>query len=159
MFILQISKYIAPSDMPVLWITLTVAAAGAFLRLRYKYRRYKANPLRIRKKIRFSGGLKMSATVRNVSSSIVEIDTPVVEFRQPRMRRRRFKIVTPGSRDIFPLGMAPQTSYDFFVEFTPLYEREPVLRKYGRIIILIRNREGKVISSKKAKLPLGMINK
>ncbi len=147
-------KYISPSGMRMLWMVILVLIVVLVLYLRYKYLRYKANPLRIRKKVWYSGGLKMSVNVRNVSRKLIEIDTPVIEFRQPRMSKRKFKIVAPGDKDIFPLGLSPQTSYDFIVKFTPLYEHEPLLRKYKQVIIRIKDKNGKPITSKKVKISL-----
>ncbi len=144
----------SPAGERMLWMVILVAVAGTILYLRYKYHRYKANPLRIKKKVWYSGGLKMSVKIRNINKTIVEIDTPEIEFRQPHMTKRRFKVVTPGDKNIFPLGLSPQTSYEFLTEFTPLYEREPVLRKYRRVIILVKNRKGKTITRKKVKISL-----
>lgn len=155
--ILQIDKYIAPSGMMALALVVVLSLVITFFYLRYKYRRLKATPLRIRKKTWYSGGLKMSVTVKNVSKSLVEIDTPVLEFRQPRMHKRKFKIITRGTHHVFPLGLSPQTNYDFLVEFTPLYEREPSLRKYQTVYILINGKNGKngkTIIKRKVKIKL-----
>ena len=132
---------------------LVLAVLGGFL-LWYKYRRWKNNPLRIKKKVWYSGGLKMSVCIRNIRSIMVDIDTPVIEFRQPRMKKRKFKIVAPGDEHIFPLGLSPQTGYDFLVEFTKLYEREPILRKYKHVAILIRNKNGKIITKKQVSISM-----
>ena len=142
----------SPSGERMLWMVILVSAALSVLFLLHSYRRYKANPLRIKKRVWYSGGLKMSVNIRNIAGKIVEIDTPVIEFRQPRMTKRRFKIVAPGDKDIFPLGLAPQTGYDFVVEFTILYERDPILRKYEQVIILIKDGKGKKITRKKVKI-------
>jgi len=134
-------------------VILVLTALGVFL-LRRAYIRWKNNPLRITKKVWYFGGLKMSVSIRNVRNTMAEIDTPVIEFRQPRMKRRKFKIVAPGDEHIFPLGLSPQTGYDFLVEFTKLYEREPILRKYSQIAIMIKDKHGKMITRKKVKIPL-----
>jgi len=122
--------------------------------LRREYYRWKNNPLRIKKKVWYSGGLKMSVSIRNIRSMMVEIDTPVIEFRQPRMKKRKFKIVAPGDEHIFPLGLSPQTGYDFLVEFTKLYEREQILRKYRHVAIHVKDKHGKTITRKKVKISL-----
>jgi len=70
------------------------------------------------------------------------------------MKKRKFKIVAPGDENIFPLGLAPQTGYDFHVEFTKLYEREPILRKYRHVIIYVKDKYGKVITKKKVKISM-----
>ena len=134
-------------------IVLVLVVSGGFL-LWYKYRRWKNNPLRIKKKVWYSGGLKMSVCIRNIRSIMVDIDTPVIEFRQPRMKKRKFKIVAPGDEHIFPLGLSPQTGYDFLVEFTKLYEREPILRKYRQVVIHVKDKNGKTITKKKVKISL-----
>ena len=95
----------------------------------------------------------MSATIRNDSRAIIDIDAPVIEFRRARMKKRRFKIVNPGDENIFPLGLSPQTSYDFHVEFTKLYERHSILRQYRKVIIRVTDRNGKIITTKRIRLP------
>lgn len=150
--LILLHKYIAPAGMRMLWmLAIMLLALSVFLLVR-QYRRYRANPLRIRKRMWYSGGLKMSVQVRNISCSVVEIDAPVVEFHQPHMGKRRFKIVSPGDMSLFPLGLPPQTSYDFIVEFTRLYDREEILRRYKRVVILVKNRKGKPITRKKVKI-------
>ena len=153
MEILQ-NPYIAPAGKSVLWLLILVLSASGLFMLRYNYRRWKNNPLRIKKKVWYSGGLKMSVSIRNIRDAMVDIDTPVIEFRQPRMKKRKFKIMAPGDSNIFPLGLSPQTGYDFLVEFTKLYEREPILRKYRQVIIRVKDRNGKTITKKKAKISL-----
>ena len=149
-----LNKYMSPAGERMLWaVMLALLASSVFLLWRV-YRRYRTNPLRIRKKLWYCGGLKMSVSIRNIRNTIVEIDVPVIEFRQPRMTRRKFKIVAPGDKNIFPLGLSPQTGYDFTVEFTKLYEREPVLRKYRRVTIRVKDRQGKTITGKKARISL-----
>jgi len=95
----------------------------------------------------------MSVNFRNISDKMVDLDTPVIEFRQPRMKKRKFKIVTPGHEHIFPLGLSPKTGYDFLVEFTKLYEREPILRKYRRLKIHVNDPQGKNITQKTVRIP------
>ena len=149
-----LNKYMTPSGERMLGLVILVLIAGGVFMLWYLYQRYKHNPLRIRKKIWYSGGLKMSVNIRNVKDMIVDIDTPVIEFRQPRMSKRKFKIVSPGDENIFPLGLSPQTSYDFLVEFTKLYERDPLLRKYKQVIIYVNDKTGKTITKKSVEVTL-----
>jgi len=132
---------------------LVLAALCAFL-LRRAYRYWKYNPIRIRKKVWYSGGLKMSVNIRNIRNTMVEIGTPLIEFRQPRKKKRKFKIVAPGDERLFPLGLSPQTGYDFLVEFTKLYEREPILRKYRQVIIDVKDKNGKTITKKRVRISL-----
>ena len=138
----------------MLWLAILVLMALCVFLLRRAYRHWKNNPLRIKKKVWYSGGLKMSVSIRNIRNTMAEIDAPVIEFRQPRMKRRKFKIVAPGDEHLFPLGLSPQTGYDFLVEFTRLYEREPILRKYRKVAIMIRDRHGKMIMKKKVKISM-----
>lgn len=152
MLLIDLDSYISPAGMRKLWMTLILLAAILVVYLRYIYTRHKANPFRIKQKMWYSGGLKMSVRIKNISKTIIEINTPEIEFRHPRMKKRRFKIVAPGSRDIFPLGLSPQTSYDFMVEFTRLYEREEILRRYGHVYIWIKDKTGKKITYKKVKI-------
>jgi len=148
------NDYISPSGERMLWMLLLVSVVvGVFLLWR-TYQRWKNNPLRIKKKVWYSGGLKMTVSIRNIRNMIVDIDTPVIEFRQPRMKKRKFKIVAPGNEHVFPLGLSPQTGYDFFVEFTKLYEREPILRKYRQVVIHVNDKNGKTITKKKVKISL-----
>ncbi len=149
-----LNKYISPSGMRMLWLVALTVVVLSFFWLWRVYRRHKNNPLRIKKWIWYSGGLKMSVNVRNIRGKVVEINTPEIEFLQPHMGKRRFKIVTPGDKNIFPLGLSPQTSYDFVVEFTRLYEREPILRKYRQAVIWVKDRDGKTITKKKVKISL-----
>ncbi len=149
-----LNKYMSPSGERMLGLVGIILVALLVFLLWQAYRRYKINPLRIKKKIWYSGGLKMAVNIRNIRNVIVEIDTPVIEFRQPRMSKRKFKIVAPGDKDVFPLGLSPQTSYDFMVEFTKLYERESILRKYRQVIIRIKDRSGKTIAKKKVKITM-----
>ena len=149
-----LNKYMSPGGERMLWMVILFAFIGAFLYLRHQYLRWMRVPLRIKKKIWYSGGLKMAVNVRNTGKTIAEISAPEIEFRQPHMSRRRFKIVAPGDVGIFPLGLTPQTGYDFLVEFTKLYEREPVLRKYTRVMILIKDRKGTPVIRKKVKISL-----
>ncbi len=144
----------SPSGERMLWMVLLVLVASLAIIIWRAWHRYKTNPLRIRKKVWYHGGLKMSVKIRNIRNAIVEIDIPVIEFRQPRMSKRKFKIVAPGDKNIFPLGLSPQTSYDFIVEFTKLYEREPILRKYHRVVIYVKDRRGKNITKKTVKISL-----
>jgi hypothetical protein len=148
------NPYISPSGKRMLWLVMLVLTALGVFFLRYTYRRWRNNPLRIKKKVWYSGGLKMSVSIRNVSSAMMDIDAPMIEFRKPRMKKRKFKIVAPGDENIFPLGLSPQTGYAFLVEFTKLYEREPVLRKYLQLAIIVNDRFGKTISKKKVKISL-----
>ena len=149
-----LNKYMTPSGERMLGLVILVLIAGGVFMLWYLYQRYKHNPLRIRKKMWYSGGLKMSVNIRNVKDMIVDIDTPVIEFRQPRMSKRKFKIVSPGDENIFPLGLSPQTSYDFLVEFTKLYERDPLLRKYKQVIIYVNDKNGRTITKKSVEVSL-----
>ncbi len=144
----------SPAGERMLWMMILVTVIVVVFLLWHAYRRHKANPLRIRKKVWYSGGLKMAVKVRNISGGIVEIDTPEIEFRQPHKTKRRFKIVAPGDKDVFPLGLSPQTGYEFLVEFTRLYEREDFLRTYRQVVIRIKGRNGKIITRKKVKLSL-----
>ena len=95
----------------------------------------------------------MSVNILNISQKVIEINPPEIEFRQPHMGKRKFRIIAPGDKDIFPLGLSPQTGYDFIVQFTPLYERDPLLRKYQKVVIRINNKNGKTITTKKVKIP------
>ena len=95
----------------------------------------------------------MSVNVINISQKVVEINPPVIEFRQPHMSKRKFRIVAPGDKDIFPLGLSPHTGYDFIVKFTPLYDCDPLLRKYRQVIIRINDKVEKLITAKKATIP------
>ena len=142
----------SPSSERMLWLVMLILTALCVFLLRRVYFRWKNNPLRIKKKVWYSGGLKMSVSIRNIRNTIAEIDAPVIEFLQPRMKRRKFKIVAPGDEHIFPLGLSPQTGYDFLVEFTKLYEREQILRKYRKIAIVINDKHGKMITKKKIKI-------
>ena len=144
----------SPSGERMLWMLLLVSVAVSVFLLWLAYRRWKNNPLRIKKKVWYSGGLKMSVSIRNIRSMMVDIDTPVIEFRQPRMKKRKFKIVAPGDEHIFPLGLSPQTGYDFLVEFTKLYERELILRKYRKVVIHVNDKNGKKITKKRVKISL-----
>ena len=137
----------------VLLVLMVLLVAGVFLLFRAFYR-WANNPLCIKKKVWFSGGLKMTVSIRNVHSAMVDIDAPVIEFRQRRMKKRKFKIVAPGDENIFPLGLSPQTGYDFLVEFTKLYEREPILRKYRQVAIIVNDRYGKTIAKKIIRISL-----
>jgi hypothetical protein len=148
------NKYISPSGERMMWLALIFLMALCVLLLQRAYYRRKNNPLRIKKKVWYSGGLKMSVSIRNIRHTMAEIDAPVIEFRQPRMKKRKFKIVAPGDEHIFPLGLSPQTGYDFHVEFTKLYEREPILRKYRKVIIIIKDKHGKIITRKKVRISL-----
>ena len=147
-------SYISPAGKRMLWLVMLVLTALSVFLLRYTYRRWKNNPLRVRKKIWYSGGLKMSVNIRNIRDTMVDIDAPVIEFRQPRMKKRKFRILTPGMEHIFPLGLSPQTGYDFLVEFTRLYERDPILRKYRQVLIHVKDRNGKTITKKKVRISL-----
>jgi hypothetical protein len=141
----------SPSGERMLWmVALILTALCVFLLLR-AYHRWKNNPLRIKKKVWYSGGLKMSVNIRNIRNAMADIDAPVIEFRQPRMKKRKFKIVAPGDENIFPLGLSPQTGYDFMIEFTKLYEREPILRRYRQVVIHVKDKYGKTITRKKVK--------
>ena len=144
----------SPAGERMLYLVLLILVAlGGFL-LRRSYRRWKNNPLRVKKKVWYSGGLKMSVSIRNICDRMVDIDAPVIEFRQPRMKKRKFKIVALGDEHIFPLGLSPQTGYDFLVEFTKLYEREHILRKYRQVIIHVKDKNGKTITKKKVRISL-----
>ncbi len=103
-------KYISPSGERMLWMVVLVLTALCVFLLWRAYHRWKNNPLRIKKKVWYSGGLKMSVNIRNIRNVMVDIDTPVIEFRQPRMKKWKFKIVAPGDENIFPLGLSPQTN-------------------------------------------------
>jgi len=146
------SDYISPSGERVLWLAALILVTLSVFLLRRAFYQWKNNPLRIKKKIWYSGGLKMSVSIRNIRNLMVEIDAPVIEFRQPRMKKRKFKIIPPGDEHIFPLGLSPQTGYDFLVEFTKLYEREPILRKYRQVFIHVKDRHGKMIVKRKVKI-------
>ena len=146
------NKYMSPAGERVLWLMILLLTVVCIFVLRRAYYRWKNNPLRIKKKIWYSGGWKMSVNIRNIRDTMVDIDTPVIMFRQPRMKKRKFKIVAPGDENLFPLGLAPQTGYEFLVEFTKLYEREPILRKYRQVVICVNNRHGKTIARKKVKI-------
>jgi len=138
-----------------MWLMLALLAVFGVLVLRHKFRKWRNTPLRIRKKVWYSGGLKMSVNIRNIRKNmIVDIDAPIIEFRQPRMKKRKFKIVAPGDENNFPLGLSPQTGYQFIVEFTKLYEREQILRKYRQVIIHVNDNYGKNIAKKKVRISL-----
>jgi hypothetical protein len=128
-----------------------IIAVSAFLLLQ-KYKRWRTTPLRIKKRVWYSGGLKMAVNICNISKNIVEIDAPQVEFRMPRMKKRKFKIVSPGEETIFPLGLSPQTSYNFTVEFIALYEKHEILRKYKKLIIHVNDINKKSIVKQRVKL-------
>jgi hypothetical protein len=138
----------------MLWmLILILTVLGIFLLWRI-YHHWKYNPLCVKKRVWYSGGLKMSVSIRNIRDTMVDIDTPVIEFRQPRMKKRKFKIVAPGNESLFPLGLSPQTGYDFLVEFTKLYEHEPKLRKYRQVVIYVKDKNGKTITKKKVMVSL-----
>ena len=144
----------SPSGERMFWLVIVLLIVICAFMLWRAYHRYKNNPLRIKKKVWYSGGLKMSVSIRNIRRMMVDIDTPVIEFRQPRMSKRKFKIVAPGDENIFPLGLSPQTSYDFVVEFTKLYERNPILRKYQQVVIYVKDKRGRTITKKKVGISL-----
>ena len=151
---MYLNKYMSPSGERMLWLMLLLLTAICVFVLWRAYYRWKNNPLRIKRKVWYSGGLKMSVSIRNKRNTMVDIDTPVIMFRQQRMKKRKFKIVAPGDENLFPLGLSPQTSYDFLVEFTKLYEREPILRKYRQVVICVNNKRGKTITRKKVRISL-----
>ena len=143
-----------PSGVRLLWLLALVLMVLSMFLLWLAYHRWKNNPLRIKKKVWYSGGLKMKVNIRNIRGIMVDIDTPVLEFRQPRMKKRKFKIMAPGDEHIFPLGLSPQTGYDFMADFTKLYEREPILRKYQQVVIHVKDKQGKTITKKRVKISL-----
>ena len=143
-----------PSGERMLWLVVLVLTVLCVFLLWRAYYRWKNNPLRIKKKVWYSGGLKMKVNIRNIRGIMVDMDTPVIEFRQPRMKKRKFKITSPGDEHIFPLGLSPQTGYEFMVDFTKLYEREQILRKYRQVIIHVNDKNGKTITKKKVKISL-----
>jgi len=149
-----LNKYMSPSGERMLWLMIVLLAFVCVFILRRAYYRWRNNPLRIKKKVWYSGGLKMSVNIRNIHDTMVDIDTPLIEFHQPRMKKRKFKILAPGDENIFPLGLSPQTGYDFLVEFTKLYEREPILRKYRQVVIHVKDKNGKTITKKKVGISL-----
>lgn len=138
--------------MRVLMMATAVVIVAAIVYLRYVYLRYKKAPFRIRTKSRYSGGLQMSVSLYNKTKEMVEINPPIVEFRQPRMKKRKFKIIPPGDKDIFPLGLLPHTSYEFTVHFIRLYDLEERLRQYKKIAIRIEDKKGKRLMQKTRKL-------
>jgi hypothetical protein len=144
----------SPAGERMLWTVLLILSALGILLLWRKFQIWRNNPLRIKKKVWYSGGLKMKVSIRNIRNTIVDIDTPIIEFRQARMKKRKFKIISPGDENIFPLGLSPHTGYDFLVEFTKLYEREPILRKYRQVAIIVNDKKGKRIMTKKVKISL-----
>ena len=144
--------YMSPAGERLLWVLLGGIVTASILFLRRAFIKWRNNPLRIKKELWYSGGLKMRVNIRNVRNMLAEIDTPVIEFYMPRMKKRKFKIVTPGEKNIFPLGLTPKTSYEFYVEFTKLYEREPILRKYRKIRIHVNDKYGKTITTKKVRI-------
>jgi hypothetical protein len=147
-------QYISPSGERMLWAAVMLLTALCVFLIWRAYYRWRYIPLRIKKKIWYSGGLKMSVSIRNIRNGMVDIAPPMIEFQQPRMKKRKFKIVAPGDENIFPLGLSPQTSYEFMVEFTKLYEREPILRKYHQVLIHVNDKYGKAITRKKVKISL-----
>jgi len=149
-----LSKFMSDSGERMLWLVIIVLGAWCMFMLRRAYFRWINNPFRIIKKVWYSGGLKMSVSIQNVRNKIVEIDTPIIEFCHPRLKRRKFKIITPGNNHLFPLGLSPQTNYDFLVEFTKLYEREQILREYRKVAIIINDRKGKLIAKKNVKISM-----
>ena len=136
----------------MLWTVALVLVAVSVFYLRYVYRRWKNNPLRIKKKVWRSDELKMKVSIRNIRNAIVDIDTPVIVFRQPRMKKRKFKIIVQGKESIFPLALSPKTSYDFWIDLKKLYEREQILRKYRKMEIHVNDKHGKTITKKKVKI-------
>jgi len=144
----------SPAGEKMLWFVLALLTVAGFLMLRRAFYKWRTTPLRIKKKVWYSGGLKMSVKIRNVKNVFVDIDAPIIEFRQPRMKKRKFKIIQPGDENIFPLCLSPLTGYDFKVEFTKLYEREQILRKYKRVVIYINSPSGKNITKKSVKISL-----
>ena len=149
---ISLNRYMSPAGETVMWLVVVCLALLGFFLLKRAWRRWRTCPLRIKKKMWYSGGLKMRVNVNNVSNMMVDIDTPLIEFRMPRMKKRKFKIIVPGGKNIFPLGLTPKTGYEFMVEFTKLYEREPILRKYRKVIIHVNDKNGKTISKKKARV-------
>ena len=141
-----------PAGEKMLWTIALLLAVASVVYLRYVYRRWRNNPLRIKKKIWRTDRLKMKVSIRNIRNAIVDIDAPVIVFRNPRMKKRKFKIVAQGKESIFPLALHPKTSYDFWVDFTKLYEREQILRKYEKALILVNDKYGKTITKKKVKI-------
>ena len=144
----------SPAGERMLWMVVLILTLSCAFWLWRTYHRWRNTPLRIKKKVWYSGGLKMKVNIRNIRGIMVDIDTPAIEFRQPRMKKRKFKIVAPGDEHIFPLGLSPKTGYEFTVEFTRLYDREPKLRKYRQVIIHVNNKNGKTITKKKVKISL-----
>ncbi|MDR1865948.1 MAG: hypothetical protein LBR08_10310 [Bacteroidales bacterium] len=153
----SINDYVSPAGMRRLWMLAVIGVALSALYLYRVYRRRKAAVCRIKHTIWYAGGLKMSVRIRNISRDMVEIDAPLLEFRRSRMKKRRFRITPPGNRDIFPLGLSPQTGYDFSVEFTRLYERDAVLRKYRKARIVLNDGKGQTIAVKKIKIRLPVV--
>jgi hypothetical protein len=149
---LKIDDFISPAGMRMLRMTIVVVVMGVGVYLWYIYKRYKQSPFRIRTKCRYFGGLQMSVSVYNKRSEMMEINPPVVEFRQPRMKKRRFKIIPPGDKNIFPLGLSPHTKYDFVVHFIRLYDLEERLRKYRKVAIRIEDKKGKLLTRKIVRL-------
>ena len=149
-----LNRFMSPAGEKMLWLVLFVLAVAVYFYVRRAYWRWKYIPIRIKKKVWYSGGLKMKVSIRNVRNVMVDIDTPIIEFRQPRMKKRKFKMFPPGDEKIFPLCLSPQTSYDFLVEFTKLYEREQILRQYRMVIIHVNDKNGKNITKRKVKISM-----
>ncbi|MDR1667029.1 MAG: hypothetical protein LBS03_04975 [Bacteroidales bacterium] len=146
------NEFISPAGMRMLGMVVIVAIVAGILYVRYIYRRAKRKTLRIREKMWYSGGLKMSVNIWNKSRNIVEFTPPTLEFRRPRMKKRRFRIIPSGDKNIFPLGLSPQTGYDFQVDFILLYDREPLLRQYEHLVICVDDKSGKQLVRKKVRL-------
>ena len=149
-----LNRFMSPSGERMLWLVLFVLAVAGFFYVRRAYRRWKYIPIRIKKKIWYSGGLKMKVSIRNVKKMMIDIDTPVIEFRQSRMKKRKFKILAPGDENLFPLCLSPHTKYDFLVDFTKLYERDNILRKYSKAVIHVNDKNGKPVTKRKIKISL-----
>jgi len=88
--------------------------------------------------------------IESIGKLPVEIQAPEIKFFN-RLSSRAFAIKSPG-RNIFPLILLPLTDYEFRVDLDRFYNHDNSLQEYKKITMIVRERTGRLLKSKKIRL-------
>jgi hypothetical protein len=90
---------------------------------------------------------KIQVRIESYGKLPVDIQAPEIKF-YDRVSSRAFSIKSPH-RNLFPLSLFPLTDYEFKVDLGRFYDHDNSLRDYKQIKLIVREKTGRLLKTKK----------
>lgn len=143
------TEMVEPEGYKMAWVVSFIALI-AFLYWLFSGKKIKWKTGRVKlelSKNKLYRPTNITMVVRNNSNGPVEIENPVIRFRRIR-GSRAFKVKNINSRNIYPLYLDSGQSHDVTVAFSPFFQHDKKLKRFPRVRVEVKIKNGRVLKSK-----------